>query len=198
MPALLPSELPVRARIRPHWIIVLRPPPKAGVIAVLILTVLGLIEAWIWIFLIVVLALIMMQRIREYRSEEIILTGKRIIRTYGLPETTRGESFLRLDRISGARLTETLVGKVFKYATIDLVAPGDHLEVHVLQRIAHPHEFYLRLRELTFGETIDAPVDTWDDYVTEELPHIDGDNGHHDDAHHSMHNDGGGSDGQVW
>jgi hypothetical protein len=70
---------------------------------------------------------------------------------------------------------QTVPGKLMGYATIELEAPGDHPDVRRLERIAHPHTFFLEMRRVIFGEPV--PPDPNDDphgyeaeFVTEPLP----------------------------
>jgi hypothetical protein len=174
VPALLPSELPVRARTRHHWIVLLRPPHKllAAALALLLLAAIVDPEPMAWLFLIVV-ALLAFLRWQTWQAEWIILTGKRIIRVQGVPETTTSEASLRVDRISGARLVQTVPGKILGYGTIELEAPGNHPDVRRLSRIARPRPFYLELRSVVFGEPRRAdPDDGPGDYITEPLPFL--------------------------
>lgn len=175
MPALLPSELPVRARTRHHWTVMMRRPPLALGIALLVLLLMAIItpNPMAWVFAAVV-ALIAFFRWHTWRAEWVILTSQRIIRVQGVPETTSSEASLRLDRISGARVVQTVPGKLLRYANIELEAPGDHPDVRRLRRIANPHEFYLALRRQVFGEDQlpdpnDIPVV---DQITEPLPAV--------------------------
>lgn len=174
MPAFLPSELPVRARTRHHWIALFRLPHRLLGLALVILLVSAVVQpnpmAWLLALVVVALAFL---RWQTWRAEWIILTGKRIIRVQGVPETTRSEASLRIDRVSGARLIETVPGKILGYGTIELEAPGDHPDMRRLTRIDRPHEFYRQLRAIIFDEHI--PLDPDDDpreYVTEPLPPI--------------------------
>ena len=85
----------------------------------------------------------------------------------------RPEAYLRVDRISGARLVQTVPGKILKYGTIELEAPGDHPDVRRLKKIAEPHYFYGELRKLLFGvprppDPDEAPAE----FVTSPLPRI--------------------------
>ncbi len=174
MPALLPSELPVRARTRHHWIVLLRPPHKllALALVVLLLATIAAPGSMAWLFVVVLLALGFL-RWQTWRAEWVILTGKRIIRVQGVPETTSSEASLRVDRISGARLVETVPGKLLGYGTIELEAPGDHPGVRRLIRIADPRGFYLELRRVLFGEVqVPDPDDPPHEYVTEPLPFL--------------------------
>ena len=114
-------------------------------------------------------------RWQTWQAEWVIVTGKRIIRVQGVPETTTSEASLRLDRISGARMTQTVPGKILGYATIDLEAPGNHPEVRRLERIARPHAFFLELRHAIFGEPSapdpdDDPYGYEAQFETEPLP----------------------------
>lgn len=178
MPALLPSELPVRARTRHHWITLFRPPDKILGIALIVLLIAAYLD-WnpmLWVLL-VVLGGFGFLRWQTWNAEWVILTGKRIIRIQGVPETTSSEASLRLDRISGARLIQTVPGKILDYGTIDLEAPGDHPDVRHLKKIARPQDFYLELRRVVFGDPRGAdPDDGFDDerdeYSTEPLPRL--------------------------
>ncbi|HEX3335634.1 MAG TPA: PH domain-containing protein [Jatrophihabitans sp.] len=179
MPALLPSELPVRARTRHHWIVLLRPPHKFLLLALLVLLIAAAAQPkpMAYLFGAVIAALVFL-RWQTWQAEAIILTGKRIIRVQGVPETTSSEASLRVDRISGARLVETVPGKLLGYGTIELEAPGDHPDVRRLKKIARPREFYLQLRTVVFGEGIKPdPDDDPGEFVTEPLPFLppDGD-----------------------
>jgi hypothetical protein len=177
VPAFLPSELPVRARTRHHWIVLIRLPHKVLGIALIVLLLAAILDPnpMAWLFGIVILGLGFL-RWQTWRAEWILLTGKRIIRLQGIPETTSSEASLRVDRISGARLVVTVPGKILGYGTIELEAPGDHPDVRRLKRIAAPDTFYLELRRIVFGEG--TRVDPDDDprgYITEPLPPISAD-----------------------
>jgi hypothetical protein len=172
VPALLPSELPVRARTRHHWIVMFRLPHKLLMLALLLLIVMAVVSpnpmAWV---LVVVLGLMAFLRWQTWRAEWVILTGKRIIRVRGVPETTTTEASLRIDRISGARMIQTVPGKILGYATVELEAPGEHPDVRKLRRIARPHQFFFALRHVVFGEPQPPdPNDAPGEYNTEPLP----------------------------
>ncbi|MFN2560947.1 MAG: PH domain-containing protein [Jatrophihabitans sp.] len=176
MPAFLPSELPVRASTRHHWIVLLRPPSKVFAVAMLVLLLAAIAKPnpMTWFFLLLLVSLGFL-RWQTWRAERIILTGKRIIRVQGVPETTSTEASLRVDRISGARLVETVPGKILGYGTIELEAPGDHPGVRRLRRIAQPKNFYLQLRGVLLGEPHrpdpdDGLIDG--EYITEPLPYL--------------------------
>lgn len=175
MPGLLPSELPVRTRTRHHWIVMLRPPHKLLTLALLLLLVMALISpnpmAWV---LFAVLGALAFLRWQTWQAEWIIVTGKRIIRVQGVPETTTSEASLRIDRISGARIVQTVPGKILGYANIELEAPGEHPDVRRLKRIARPHAFFLELRRVIFGEPhAPDPNDDPGEHNTEPLPRRD-------------------------
>lgn len=153
MPALLPSELPVRCYAHQHWIVLFAPPHKWWLVAFAAAIIAACIDpdpiAWA---LGLIVALVAFFRYRTWRAERVILTGKRIIRLQGVPETTTTETSLRIDRVSGARIVETVPGKLFGYGTIELEAPGEHPGVRKLRRISNPNEFYLEVRSVIFGE----------------------------------------------
>jgi Bacterial PH domain len=119
----------------------------------------GLFAPAMLVVLVLILAANMFVRVRTWRAETVILTQKRIIRVQGVPETTRTEASLRLDRVSGARLIQTVLGKLFDYGTIELEAPGDHPDVRRLVRIRRPREFYAALRAIVFGEGVGPDPD---------------------------------------
>lgn len=175
MPAFLPSELPVRCRTRHHWIVLFRAPHKVLAIALAVLLVAAVLDPnpMAWILAVVVLASASL-RWQTWQAEWMILTGKRVVRVQGVPETTSTEASLRVDRVSGARLVQTVPGKILGYGTIELEAPGEHPGVRRLVKINDPRTFYLELRRLVFGEGgpdgPDGPDDTPRDYITEPLP----------------------------
>jgi predicted membrane metal-binding protein len=172
VPALLPSELPVRARTRHHWIVLFRPPHKLLGVALLVIFVAAAVQPNPMAYLLgLVVAGLAFLRWQTWQAESVILTGKRIIRVQGVPETTSSEASLRVDRISGARLVESVPGKLLGYGTIELEAPGDHPDVRRLKKIAQPREFYLQLRSVVFGDGVfPDPDDDPRDFVTEPLP----------------------------
>jgi hypothetical protein len=160
----MPSELPEIARTRHHWIVLLRPPPRWGWISTLVLLVWALIAPAVWVVVFVLLVAVGFLRWQTWSAEMIILTKRRILRVRGVPETTSTEAWLRIDRVSGARLVQTVPGKVLGYGTVELEAPGNHPDVRKLVKIAEPHEFYGKLRARVFAERSrpdpdDAPHD---------------------------------------
>lgn len=179
MPAFLPSELPIRAVARQHWIVLFRKPHRSTLIVLGILLVCAFIWPWpmLWVFLLVA-GLLASLRYREWRAERVILTGKRIIHVQGVVETTSSESSLRLDRISGIRFVETVPGKMFDYANIELEAPGNHPGISRLLRMRRPGRFYLELRHIVFAEDgrPDPDEETIQDepseYVTAPMPAV--------------------------
>ena len=156
MPALLPSELPVLGVARHHWITMFRRPSLTLTIALVVLLAAALFKPnpMTLIFLLVLCAAGFL-RWQQWTHEKVVLTRRRIIRVRGVPETTTTESSLRLDRISGAVLEQTVLGKLLNYGTIELEAPGQHPEMRMLTKIARPHVFYLELRKVIFGDIAD-------------------------------------------
>jgi hypothetical protein len=174
VPALLPSELPVRARTRHHWIVMLRPPHKLLALALALLLLMAIFapNPMAWLFAAVLGALAFL-RWQTWQAEWIIVTGKRIIRVQGVPETTTSEASLRIDRISGARIVQTVPGKILGYGNIELEAPGEHPDVRRLKRIARPHVFFLELRRVIFGEAhAPDPNDDPGEFTTAPLPFL--------------------------
>jgi hypothetical protein len=174
MPAFLPSELPVLGRVRHHWITLFRlPHPVLGVALLLLF-----LMAWVdpdpmaFVFAALLGANIFL-RWQTWRAESVILTRARVIRVRGVPETTSAESSLRLDRISGVVLEQTVLGKLLDYGSIELEAPGQHPDVRILTKIARPGPFYLQVRRVVFGEGADLdPDDRPQDFITAPLPRL--------------------------
>lgn len=175
MPALLPSELPVLARTRRHWIVMFsRPHPVA--IGVLLAFLLGAVIRPDPFLLVagLVFGAVAYLRWQAWRAEWVIITRRRIIRVRGIPETTKTESSLRIDRVSGAVLEQTVWGKLLNYGTIELEAPGSHPDVRSLTKIARPHAFYLQVRKVVFGGAEDLdPDDAAPTVDTAPLPLLD-------------------------
>jgi hypothetical protein len=176
MPALMPSELPVLGVARHHWIVLFRRPHIVMLIALAVLFAAAVFkpDPMALVFLLVLVSMSFV-RVQSWRAEQIILTRRRIIRVSGVPETTSSEASLRLDRISGAVLVQTVPGKLLNYATIELEAPGQHPDVRLLTRIARPHAFYAQVRRVIFGDIsdidpIDGPPPTVVESDTQPLP----------------------------
>lgn len=166
MPPLMRSELPVVTSTRHHPIVLFRLPGKWPALGLLALVIWALITPSMWFVVLVLVAVAMLFRWQTWAAERIILTRKRIIRVQGVPETTTSEAFLRVDRIAGMRIVQSVPGKVLDYATIELEAPGNHPDVRHLVKIWHPHSFYRDLRHLIFSEPRPDP----DDVGTHSLP----------------------------
>ncbi len=178
MPPLMRSELPVVTTTRHHPIVLFRLPGKWAGIGLLALVVWALAEPIIWIVVILLLGVSMLFRWQTWNAERIILTRKRIIRVQGVPETTTSEAFLRVDRVSGMRIVQSVPGKLLDYATIELEAPGNHPDVRHMVKVWHPHSFYRDLRHLVFSEQRPDPDDVGTTGLPEDatapLPHIGG------------------------
>jgi hypothetical protein len=176
MPALMRSELPELARTRHHWVVLFRLPNRYAAIGLLVLLVWGLFAHGVLVALLAIVCVVLLLRYRTWHAELIILTRKRIVRLQGVPETTTSEASLRIERVSGARLIQTVPGKIFGYGTIELEAPGDHPDVRRLIKIADPRRFYTRLRAVVFGDLAGPPAPDPDDglpsYPTERLPRL--------------------------
>jgi hypothetical protein len=174
VPALLPSELPVVARTRHHWVVLLRRPHWALAVAMLVLLVIAAVWPWpmAWVFALAFGSWAFV-RWQTWNAEMVILTQRRVVRVRGVPETTSTEASLRLDRISGVVLEQTVPGKLLDYGTIELEAPGSHPDVRKLVKIERPNQFYLKLRWAVFGEPHSSdPSDDPKAYVTAPIPRV--------------------------
>ncbi|WP_375499731.1 hypothetical protein [uncultured Jatrophihabitans sp.] len=184
MPAFLPSELPIRATTRQHWIVLFRRVHRWTFAAFVVLLLLSLVWPYPWlILLILAVGTVALWRYLLWRNERIYLTGKRIVRMDGIPAISRHEAWLRVDRISGAQFEEKWLGGQLNYATIKLEAPGDHPGVRHLYKVGRASPFYLAMRDTVFGETWapDPDEDSYvpSHYITEPLPALDADAGRH-------------------
>lgn len=172
MPAFLPSERPIVARVRHHWIVLFRRPSRVLLISMLVLLLAALFKPMpMAIVFAGVFGAVAFWRWQNWDAEQVILTRTRIVRVRGVPETTTTESSLRLDRISGAVLTQTVMGKLFNYGNIELESAGSHPDFRHLKTIERPHWFYMQLRKLIFSDTyIPDPDEHPEEHVTEPLP----------------------------
>jgi hypothetical protein len=171
---LLPSERPIIARARKHWIVIFAPPHKYVSIGLVVLffAAVGQPDPMVLLFA-VVIATMGFFRWQTWRAEAILITQTRLIRVRGVPETTSSESSLRLDRISGVVLEQTVLGKILNYGSIEIEAPGQHPDVRLLKVIARPQRFYLQLRRVVFGKDVDLdPDDRPQDFITSPLPRL--------------------------
>lgn len=171
MPAFLRSELPPLASTRHHWIVLLRRPHPILAVALLVMLIAAIVtpSPMAYLFAAVILAMALL-RLQTWRAERVILTHARIVRVSGVPETTSSESSLKLERVSGAVLVQTVLGKILGYGDIEIDAPG-RTDIRTLHTIARPHEFYLQLRRVVFGGGADP--DEGDDpagFDTSPLP----------------------------
>jgi hypothetical protein len=177
VPPLMRSELPEIARTSHHWMVLFRPPRHGwSIAALLVLLAWGLFAPAMLIVLALILGANMFLRWHTWRAEIVILTQKRIIRIQGVPETTNTEASLRIERVSGVRLIQTVPGKLLDYGTIELEAPGDHPDVRRLRRIVRPNEFYAELRALVFSDRMapdpDDGLPPSPTNVTQPLPRL--------------------------
>jgi hypothetical protein len=159
MPPLMRSELPVVARTRHHWIVMFRLPKLWVGLCLVGLFIWALAAPAMWVVLVAVVFGGAFLRWQTWNAEQIILTRRRIIRVRGVPETTSSEAFLRIDRVSGMRMVQTVPGKILDYATIELEAPGNHPDVRHMVKLWHPHAFYRELRHMTFADRAPDPDD---------------------------------------
>lgn len=174
MPALLPSELPVVARTRHHWVVMLRRPHWALMVGLVVLLVAAAVWPWpmMWVFALAFGSWAFV-RWQTWNAEVVILTQRRVVRVRGVPETTSTEASLRLDRISGVVLEQTVPGKLLDYGTIELEAPGSHPDVRKLVKIERPNQFYLQLRRAVFGEPdVSGANEDPKAFVTAPIPRV--------------------------
>jgi hypothetical protein len=183
-------------RIRHHWIVLLEPPGKWAWIVFAALLIVAVTGGW-WasLPLIIVVALYFLFRYQEWRAEVIELDPRAVRHARGVRETSTSHAFLRIDRVSGVVLSQTVPGKIFGYGTVHLEAPGSHPDFRHLAKIQRPQETFEMIEALMFktgvtpsgssvppsepGSTVlpsedDDPNDTGVDVrVTAPLPDLD-------------------------
>ena len=176
MPALLPSERPEVGRAKYHWITMFSKPPTWIWVTMLLALVAAII--WPWPMIIPFAILFGFNAFRRWQYWDqalVVLTQRRIIRVIGVPEATTTEVSLRVDRIHGLVLQQTLLGKLLDYGTIELESPVKNNDLQELRRIERPHQFYRLLRTMVFG---DGPPDDPDyrpeEHNTAPLPELSG------------------------
>lgn len=145
------SDYPLVAQTRHHPIVMFRLPGRVAGIAMLVLLLWSWFAPAMVLVLLAVLGAAMFVRWQVWAAENIIVTQWRILRVQGVPETTTAEAFLRIDRISGMRVVQSVPGKILGYGTIELEAPGNHPDVRRLVKIPQPHDLYVTLRDLVHG-----------------------------------------------
>jgi hypothetical protein len=169
-------------RIRHHWIVLLKPPGKWGWLGLAVLVVIGITGHWLgWIPLILVLGAVAFFRTQEWRAEIVELDPLTIRHARGVKETSVSRALMRIDRVSGVVLSQTVPGKILGYGSLHLEAPGNHPGFRDIEKIQQPDETFQLLQSLMFRTSRDTDPDDVgpDDQATAPLPGFsaDGDTG---------------------
>lgn len=147
MPASRPPDWPYV--IRHHWVVIFSSPGRFGWVVLGLLLIFSIVAGWWgWVPLVLVLAALFGFRYQEWRAETIELDPRTIRHARGVAETTASHAFLRVDRIAGAVISQTVPGKLLGYGTLHLEAPGSHPDFRKLSKIERPEETFKLLESL--------------------------------------------------
>jgi hypothetical protein len=166
-------------RIRHHWIVLFDLPSKWGWLGLAVLVAVGITGGWLaWLPLIIVVAAAIAFRVQEWRAEIIQLDKLTIRHARGVKETSVSNALLRIDRISGLLLSQTVPGKILGYGSLHLEAPGNHPGFRDLEKIENPITTFKLLESLMFRTAKDTDPDDVgpDEQQTAPLPNIGPDN----------------------
>ena len=139
---------------RHHWIVLLRPPGRYVWIVFGLLLLFVLVGGWpALIPLLVVLAVFFGFRYQEWRAERIELSPRTIRYARGVKETTETSAFIRVDRISGVAMSQTVTGKLLGYGTVHIEVSGHHPDFRRIVNIENPKQTFALLEGLMFKDT---------------------------------------------
>jgi len=135
----------VRIRTRRHWIVPLRGiAAAAAMMPLAILLGFATPSVW-WIQVGLALSAVAHQgylfyRFLAWRTEQIIVTDQRIIRTSGVVTTT--VDAVHLDQITDSTYHRSLFGHVFNYGTIRVGSAGQNQSLERIAFVPSPGEIY--------------------------------------------------------
>ena len=135
----------VRIRTHQHWIVPLRGIAQATAMMPLAI-LLGFVAPGVWwIQLALALAavghqLFLFYRFLAWRTDQLIVTDQRIIRTSGVFTTT--VDAVNLDQITDSTYHRSLPGHVFNYGTVRIGSAGGDQTVRSIEWVPHPEAVY--------------------------------------------------------
>jgi len=135
----------VRIRTRRHWIVPLRGIAAAAAMMPLAI-LLGFVTPSVW-WIQVGLALtavghqlFLFYRFLAWRTEQIIVTDQRIIRTSGVFTTT--VDAVNLDQVTDSTYHRSLIGHVFNFGTVRVGSAGQSQSLERVDYVPAPGEIY--------------------------------------------------------
>ena len=138
---------------RQHWFAVLVETWTFVIVAIVSLALLiwattsdlrgvdGLIQIVALLALLVSLAYIGL-KIWSWRNQEFLITTRRVIKAQGIFNKEMGDS--SLEKVNDARLTQSWLGRIFDYGTLDILTASDEAETGLLNdfpMLAEPVKF---------------------------------------------------------
>ena len=138
---------------RQHWFAVLAETWVFVIVAILSLAVLlwqttggdwggkGILQIISLVALLVSLAYIGM-KVWAWRNQEYLITSRRVIKAEGIFNKQMGDS--SLEKVNDARLTQSWLGRIFDYGTLDILTASDAAETGLLNdfpMLAEPVKF---------------------------------------------------------
>lgn len=152
---------------RQHWFAVLARTWIAVIVAILSFAVLiwqstaddwalrGILQIGSLLALIGSLAFIGM-KIWSWRNQEYLITTRRVIKAEGIFNKNMGDS--SLEKVNDAHLTQSWVGRIFDYGTLDILTAAEDAEREMLndfEMIAEPVQFKIAM--LNAKEQLENP-----------------------------------------
>lgn len=101
----------------------------------------GLLQIVALVALIVCLAYIGL-KVWAWRNQEYLITTRRVIKAEGIFNKQMGDS--SLEKVNDARLTQSFIGRIFDYGTLDILTASDAAETGLLNdfpMLAEPVKF---------------------------------------------------------
>ena len=138
--------------VRKHWVVLFSRPSLGQWILfglLLAVAIFGGLAAWLPLLL--VLGVFFALRWQQWRAEFVSFDPLAVRHVKGVKETTVSNAFMRVDRISGVVMSQTVPGKVLGYGTIHLEAPGEHPGFRNLVNVERPAEVYRLVESLMFN-----------------------------------------------
>jgi Bacterial PH domain/Short C-terminal domain len=138
---------------RQHWLAVLGQTWLFVIGAILVLAVLiwatssdlGSIEGGVQVVSLVLLIVSLAYlgiKIWAWRNQEYLITTRRVIKAEGIFNKQMGDS--SLEKVNDARLTQSFIGRIFDYGTLDILTASDAAETGLLNdfpMLAEPVKF---------------------------------------------------------
>src|SRR5918996_5127768 len=159
---------------RQHWFAVLAETWAFVIAAIVALAVLiwatssdvpnvgGLLQILALVVLLGALAYIGI-KVWSWRNQEYLITTRRVIKAEGIFNKQMGDS--SLEKVNDARLTQSWVGRIFDYGTLDILTASEAAEIGLLNdfpMLAEPVKFKVAMlnqkEQMEYPDLAPAPV----------------------------------------